>query len=568
MQRCEHQAMVSPERDVVPRPAQPLTDLDFHSGARIAELNQLVQELSKQTMWDPGVRAAPELLTLKDFVFSLLGLVHKVDKKLPEANEYLLLSGGARQGTVDLDPGVLGCYTSRANYDADYTLLVPVLQTHGCPIALDLHRCPPGYAWLPLAPFGPEAWHRWADCCQHHDGQAYLAPSLVSAWFCQTLVAVTSQAQATPQQGEPTVEWVVGQGGLVTLMLRHGTLRALYDVVPVVAFQGWPAVAQDWLSHSHFWEGKLMEEDVAEGFYLLPSSCPAWRDYPDQGRTTLTKDYLLTWQESLGPVEAPGLVETVGKAWHEAQNLVDVVGLTWHEVSGSGEAVDSVKAIGPTCHEAQDPVDASGLAWHDTLDPVEAMSQLEALGPAEAVGPAWREAQDAAEATGLAWRLSFSRSELHLKQVVPPPLLQAFRAARAALSCTWNKKVGPYHLWTLVLWACDRLPARYLGQEENAAHCLLGLLDDMVSSLARASCPHYFLPSCNRLEGVWEPGLARTVAGGPGGPARPFGLPGLPCPAPGTRRSVRITSGPWCCGPVTACLHATWARRKTQPIAC
>ncbi|XP_025049525.1 fibroblast growth factor 11 [Alligator sinensis] len=52
-----------------PSPARPLTDLDFPSGARVAELNQLVQELCRG---DPGVRAAPELAELKDFVFALL----------------------------------------------------------------------------------------------------------------------------------------------------------------------------------------------------------------------------------------------------------------------------------------------------------------------------------------------------------------------------------------------------------------------------------------------------------------------------------------------------------------
>uniref|UniRef100_A0A8C3SUW3 Transmembrane protein 102 n=1 Tax=Chelydra serpentina TaxID=8475 RepID=A0A8C3SUW3_CHESE len=378
-----------------PRPAQPLTDLDFHSGARISELNQLVQELSKRTARDPGVRAAPELVVLKDFVFSLLGVVQQLDGRLPGANEYLLLSGGACQGTVDVDPGVLGRSAPGADYDADYTLLVPVLQAGGCPVTLDMRRCPPGHAWLPLAPFGPEACHRWADCCRHHGDEAYLAPGLVSAWFSQALGAVADRARGAPRRGGPAVERVAGRGGLVTLLLSQGAVRALYDVVPVVAFQGWPAAAREWLGRSHFWDGKLSEEDVAGGFYLLPGSGPA---------------------------------------------------------------------------------------------------------------------------SGLAWRLSFSRSELHLKRAVPPPLLRAHRAAMAALGGAWGGRVGPYHLWSLVLWACDRLPARYLGREENAAHCLLGLLDDMAAGLGAGAAPHYFLPGCDRLVGGAEPGLARAVAAVRGDP--------------------------------------------------
>ncbi|XP_065426265.1 transmembrane protein 102 [Chrysemys picta bellii] len=493
--------MTSPEGGAAPRPAQPLTDLDFHSGARIAELNQLVQELSKRMARDPGVQ---ELVVLKDFVFSLLGLVQQVDGRLPLANEYLLLSGGARQGTVDVDPGVLGCLAPGADYDADYTLLVPILQARGCPVTLDLRRCPPGHAWLALAPFGAEACHRWADCCRHHGNEAYLAPGLVSAWFSQALGTVADRARAAPRRGGPAVERVAGQGGLVTLLLSHGEVRVLYDVLPVVAFQGWPAAAREWLGRSHFWDGKLREEDVAGGFYLLPGSG-------------------LAGHEASGPVEDSGPasyeasvpVAASGPAWREASGPVEASGLAWREASGP------VEASGPAWREASGPVEASGPAWREASGPVEASGPAwrEASGPVEASGPAWCEASGLVDTSGLAWRLSFSRSELHLKKAVPPPLLQAYRAARAALGGAWGRRVGPYHLWTLVLWACERLPARYLGREENAAHCLLGLLDDMAAGLGAGACPHYFLPGCDRLAGGLELGLAHAVAAVRGDPA-------------------------------------------------
>lgn len=35
----------------------------------------------------------------------------------------------------------------------------------------------------------------------------------------------------------------------------------MYDLVPVVSFRGWPAVATGWLSETHFWDGILSEED-------------------------------------------------------------------------------------------------------------------------------------------------------------------------------------------------------------------------------------------------------------------------------------------------------------------
>jgi hypothetical protein len=59
-----------------------------------------------------------------------LGLVQKVDQRLPVANEYLLLSGGAREGVLDLNPEELGDYAKGADFDLDFTLLVPALKLH------------------------------------------------------------------------------------------------------------------------------------------------------------------------------------------------------------------------------------------------------------------------------------------------------------------------------------------------------------------------------------------------------------------------------------------------------
>jgi len=56
--------------------------------------------------------------------------------------------------------------------------------------------------------------------------------------------------------------------------LQAGTSRVLYDLLPVVSFRGWPAVAQGWLTANHFWDGKITEEEAISGFYLLPCCSP------------------------------------------------------------------------------------------------------------------------------------------------------------------------------------------------------------------------------------------------------------------------------------------------------
>ncbi|XP_062993597.1 transmembrane protein 102 [Elgaria multicarinata webbii] len=353
--------MASPSEDhsLKPAPAKPLTDLDFRSGARIKELNQLIQEYEAR---NPSVLDAPELHRAKDLVFSLLGQVQKSDGKLPPINRYLILSGGAQQGTVNVDPGTLCPLSPGGDYDTDFTLLVPVLQAAGVPVTLDMKQSPPGCSQISLQPFDAGTLRHWSDCCS--GDEAYLSAELVADWFFRSVANAAKDSR------------VERRGCLTSVVISVGLYRILYDIVPVVALRGWPEVAQPWLSQAHFWDGKLKDEEVAGGFYLLPS------------------------------------------------------------------------------------------------------------------------------ASGADWRLAFSSSELYLRKTLPLPLVHAVRAATALLGCRRLKGLGPYHLFTLSLWSCERLPTSYLGQEENAAHALLGLLDDLSASLVHRHLPNYFLPQWNLLEGL------------------------------------------------------------------
>ncbi|XP_015275821.1 PREDICTED: transmembrane protein 102 [Gekko japonicus] len=356
-----------------PAPAKPLTDLDFHSGARIEELNQLIQEYHAR---NPGVREGPELHQAKDVVFSLLGVVQSSDGKLPAVNRYLLLSGGVQQGTVDVDLAVPHHLSPGGDYDVDFTLLVPILHAAGVPVTLDMKQSPPGHAQISLRPFEPATLHRWSDCCL--GDEAYLSAELVSAWLAHSFAAAAKDTR------------VERRGCVTSAVVSVGHCRVLYDLVPVVALKGWPEVAQPWLTQAHFWDGKLRDEEVAGGFYLLPA------------------------------------------------------------------------------------------------------------------------------ASGARWRLAFSTSELHLRRILPQPVLQAFRAATAVLGRHLPEGFGPYHIFTLVLRACERLPASYLGREENTAHAWLGLLDDLSACLVHRCLPHYFLPQWNVLEGLSRRDLerlARELAG-------------------------------------------------------
>lgn len=100
------------------------------------------------------------------------GLVQKVDQRLPVANEYLLLSGGAREGVLDLNPEELGGYARGADFDLDFTLLVPALKMHdrNQPVTLDMRRSAPCHSWLSLRLCDSTVLSRWSVCCQEEEG--------------------------------------------------------------------------------------------------------------------------------------------------------------------------------------------------------------------------------------------------------------------------------------------------------------------------------------------------------------------------------------------------------------
>ncbi|XP_067828175.1 nucleotidyltransferase MB21D2-like [Heptranchias perlo] len=370
--------------------AKPLIDLDFHSGARIEEISKLIQEFGKHELRDFDDQRALEVHTAKDFIFSMLGLVQKLDHKLPVSNEYLLLSGGVREGVVDMNPDELGDYARGTDYDVDFTLLVPALKLHdrNQPVTLDMRHSAPCHSWLSLRLFDEGTVNKWKDCCTETEnnggdpgGSYYFSPTKVADWFFRSISAVIEGICRNPQRGMPRVVKVEKNGTVVSVILNVGRSRMLYDVVPVVSFKGWPAVAQNWLMENHFWDGKITEEEVISGFYLVPAcSC-------------------------------------LGNRENE-------------------------------------------------------------------------------------WRLAFSRSEVQLKKCISVPLIQAYQAYKAVIIKLLSRPraISPYHLRSLMLWACDRLPSSFLCQDENMAHFLLGLIDDLSHCLVNKSCPNYFLPQCNMFE--------------------------------------------------------------------
>lgn len=56
-----------------PSPSKTPVELDFRSGAKLEDLNKLIQEFSRQDQREYDDHKALEIHTAKDFIFSMLG---------------------------------------------------------------------------------------------------------------------------------------------------------------------------------------------------------------------------------------------------------------------------------------------------------------------------------------------------------------------------------------------------------------------------------------------------------------------------------------------------------------
>ncbi|XP_004468773.1 transmembrane protein 102 [Dasypus novemcinctus] len=471
-----------------PAPARPLTDIDFCSGAQLQELTQLIQELGVQESWSNGPEPGPDLLRAKDFVFSLLGLVHRRDPRFPPQAELLLLHGGIREGSLDLGPAPLGPYARGPHYDSGFTLLVPVflLDGPGPELQLDLDSC---YAWLRLPELerGPSVREAWQDC---------LGPPVPGGrdWIHPT------ESEGSPKDPQSSADQ---RHGYLTEPEPHESLeKSLSDVSEPESNR------RDFTDPDPPAPLRKLSGDVAEAAVecQVPKPSEAREAWP-----TLCPAQVAAWffaalaavAETLIPV--PGSPRLVHAARHAGFTTVLLA------TPGPPRRLLLFDLI-PVVSVAGWPEGARSHSWAGPLVSRPASFYLVPGGGPERSG-----------ASG--WQLCFARQELALKARIPAPLLQAHAAAQALLRplVAGTRTAAPYLLRTLLYWACERLPALYLARPENAGACCLGLLDELGRVLEAGAVPHYFLNGCKLLAGdsaaAFLPGLAR-LRGDPAGALR------------------------------------------------
>lgn len=116
-------------------------------------------------------------------------------------------------------------------------------------------------------------------------------------------------------------------------------------------------------------------------------------------------------------------------------------------------------------------------------------------------------AQDSVE-----WRISFSQAEIALFQYMDAFKVYCYRIFKAIYYCelTLPKVLSSYHMKTIFLWSCERIPSE-MWVEANLAQIIMGLLDDLLHCLVTKSCPHYFIPENNLFAHVHSDFLDRLA---------------------------------------------------------
>ncbi|XP_077021914.1 transmembrane protein 102 [Tamandua tetradactyla] len=467
-----------------PAPARPLTDIDFCSGAQLQELTQLIQELGVQESWNNGPKPGPDLLRAKDFVFSLLGLVHRRDPRFPPLAELLLLHGGIREGSLDLGPAPLGPYARGPHYDAGFTLLVPVflLDGTGPELQLDLESC---YARLRLPELkrGSSIREAWQDC---------LEPTIPEGrdWIPQT------EKEGSSKDRESSADQPHSN---LTVPEPHVSLEESPSDVPK------PEVPQsDIIDLDSPTSLKKLCADVTKLAVecRVPQLSEEWEAWP-----TLSPAQVAAWffaslaavAETLIPI--PGSPRLVHAARHAGFTTILLA------TPGPPRRLLLFDLV-PVVSVAGWPEGARNHSWAGPLASGPSSFYLVPGGVTERLG-----------ASG--WQLCFARQELALKARIPAPLLQAHAAAQALLRplVAGTRAAVPYLLRMLLYWACERLPALYLARPENAGACCLGLLDELSRVLEAGALPHYFLNGRKLLAGDFAAGLLPELARLRGDPA-------------------------------------------------
>jgi hypothetical protein len=158
----------------------------------------------------------------------------------------------------------------------------------------------------------------------------YLSPALISEWFAHCLLQISQSpdlAKSYPaannhspnsnsshnsnkfQNGQnnnnfsqdsllgiPNILSCKKNPPGVTLILACGGTRIQYDLIPVISFQGWPKVADQFLNLPHCWTSRESVDEIAKGFHVIPPFPISGTVDPKQNNILGTRCAMREWR--------------------------------------------------------------------------------------------------------------------------------------------------------------------------------------------------------------------------------------------------------------------------------
>lgn len=491
--------------DASPKPSPPRPMVDFCSGASFAALNEVIEQFDNQDRHEFDDQMALEVHSMKEHLFTLLSKIQAIDGRLPGQNEYLLLSGSARDGTVDLEiqtpspsPEPDEVIDDRIAEEQDLveTNQTEPVQEPESNVDLLSEELKETNLENGVTDDTPEESRASTEILSDTNVEPVPTGDQVEQTVVEDkLTEPTNQNQAVNNQSETNLSHSEephpldkDQNHDKLLLTRGQDFDLDYTLlVPVLKAHerqqldlkgceaGETTVPIDPIQdpqNYHKWGDCIQNETLSAlrvwnwFLYCLEKiTCDA-RQEERKGRPRI-----LLAAPSGCPKRSFSLILMAGGT-RILYDLVPCISFRgWPQIAAAW-------------------LQETGRFWQRA-----GLPHSEAAGAFHLLPGRGRNGSD--------WRFCFARSEVQLKKLVPAPFMKVFYCWRSVLGRALSRQrqvLRPYALRAIFFWACDRVKNSYLSREDQMPAFFCGLIDDVLQALLSRSCPSYFLPQINLLD--------------------------------------------------------------------
>jgi len=481
------------DQNGAPTPPPPRPMVDFCSGSSFQSLHDVIEHFDNQDRHEFDDQMALEVHSMKEHLFTLLGKIQAIDGRLPGANEYLLLSGSARDGTVDLE---IQSPTSTPEPPSMPELLLQSAQTEVSDIVEKSEEI----------------------STMEEPSNVYLLTSELDKVGVNGETTLTPDSQETEvgenvqidQEVEPEVEAEVEEEVTLPeppLVPQANPLDAdpVHDKLLLTRGQDFdldytllvPVLRAHERQQLDLKGCEAGESTVPIDQLQDPQNFHKWTDCMQHETSTLSAIRVWNWfvgclekiTDDARAEEKKGrpriLLAAPSGCPKRSYSLILIAG-------GTRILYDLVPCISfrgwPQIAAAW--LQETGRFWQRA-----GLPHSEAAGAFHLLPGRGRNGSD--------WRFCFARSEVQLKKLVPAPFMKVFYCWRSVLGRALSRQrqvLRPYALRAIFFWACDRVKNSYLSREDQMPAFFCGLIDDVLQALLSRSCPSYFLPQINLLD--------------------------------------------------------------------